>query len=97
MVVVVVDQVLVVVVVEVGVVEDLDIDYLHNIDYEIEDMEVESYTHFVDVVACELGLVPGLELELEVELVVELFLLLFHFFSLDRSINNLLSRLSLVK
>ena len=79
-------------------VEDLDIDYLHNIDYEIEDMEVESYTHFVDVVACELGLVPGLELELEVELVVELFLLLFQFlFSLDRSINNLLSRLSLVK
>ena len=62
-----------VVVVEVGVVEDLDIDYLHNIDYEIEDMEVGSYTHFVDVVACELGLVPGLELELEVELVVELF------------------------
>ena len=56
-------------------VEDLDIDYLHNIDYEIEDMEVGSYTHFVDVVACELGLVPGLELELEleVELVVELF------------------------
>ena len=79
-------------------VEDLDIDYLHNIDYEIEDMEVGSYTHFVD--ACELGLVPGLELELEleVELVVELFLLLFQFlFSLDRSINNLLSRLSLVK
>ena len=54
-------------------VEDLDIDYLHNIDYEIEDMEVGSYTHFVD--ASEL--VPGLELELglelEVELVVELF------------------------
>ena len=71
-VVVVADQVLVVVVLEVGVVEDLDIDYLHNIDYEIEDMEVGSSTHFVDVVACELGLVPGLELELEVELVVEL-------------------------